>query len=84
MPNNIYYRFFDINYMEEASSTRIAADVASSFSSEPVFTPEFLAVITWFGVGRSTPNSTDQSSMLNTFQAVLASDSTGRSFVTLW
>lgn len=41
-----------------------------------------MAVVTWFAVGHyGSPTSVDA---LNTFQAVLASDASGRSFVTLW
>lgn len=59
---------------------RIAADVAASFPLELAFSPTTVAVFTWFAVGRYNTRS----DLLNTFQAVLASDAaTARSFVTL-
>jgi alpha-tectorin len=76
LPNNIYYRF---TTPLAADVARMTAEVASAFPSEPLFTPTILAVITYFAIGRYS-TLTD---FLDTFQAVLASDGVGRSFVTL-
>ena len=79
LPNNIYYRVG--TSPSAADSTRLTADVSTTFPSEPAFTPSFVAVITWFAV--APYKSAAQTEMLNTYQAILASDG-GRSFVTLW
>lgn len=76
VPNNIYIRYAGAAAGDVA---RMAADVAAALPNEPTFTATTFAVITWFAVAYNT--AVDR---LNTFQAALAADASGRSFVTLW
>jgi hypothetical protein len=62
-----------------ADAARIASDVALTFPSEPPFNPAVLVIVTWFGWASWVVDNA-----LNTVQAALAADATGRSFVTLW
>lgn len=78
LPNTVYYRAS--TSPSDADTVRIAADIAASMPAEAPFTPSFVAVFTWFAVGPSS----NRSDVLDTFQATLASDVGGRSFVTLW
>lgn len=65
--------------LSAADAARMAADVAAAFPIEAPFTPAAMAVVTWFGVAARGRGSV----ALNTFQAALAADAAGRSFVTL-
>jgi hypothetical protein len=79
-PNNIFVRVS--TNPSSTDRTRIAADVAASLPWEPAFTPVVLAAITWYAVGYYSAGSAVDK--LNTYQAVLAADAMGRSFVTMW
>lgn len=57
----------------------MSADVAAAF--QLAFTPTFVYVATWFRVQAYPGNIPNE---VNTFQATLASDNAGRSFVTFW
>ena len=60
--------------------SRMAADVASAFPSEPAFTASFLNVVTYFAIAPCCSNSNVGR---NTFQIAMAADTSGRSFVTM-
>jgi hypothetical protein len=82
-PNNVYMRVSSA----AADIARMSSDVATAFPSlSPAFAPSSVAVVTWFAVGYyasgASPNAA--ADKLNTFQATLASDGSGRSFVTMW
>lgn len=77
-PNTIYYRTSSSPSAND--SARMAADVAAAFPAEAAFVPTLFVAVTWFAVGRYN----SKVDALNTFQAALASDAAGRSFVTLW
>lgn len=74
--NNIYWRVG--NPPSARDSARMAADVTSQLPSEAAFSPTLVIVVTWFA---NAPYG--NAGYLNTYQAVLASDATGRSFVTM-
>ena len=78
-PNCIYYRTSSSPSISGNDTARMAADVAAAFPGEPTFTATLFMAVTWFAVGRYN----SKVDALNTFQAVLASDGAGRSFVTL-
>ena len=82
--NTIYYRGSSSPSTKDAE--RMASDVAASLPLEAPFTASFLAVVTWFAVSHHYDNrgGKTKTDKLNTFQAALASDTSGRSFVTLW
>jgi hypothetical protein len=80
-----------------ADAARMARDVNVSFPDEAAFSAASMAVVTWFAVGSkafaTSTSTTDNNGIfyieehtdaLNTFQAAIASDSSGRTFVTLW
>lgn len=81
LPNNMYYRWSTTPSV--ADKARISADVAALIPAEPAFTPTFLAVVTWFRV-QVYPEGGSSPSAVDTFQATLASEDSGRSFVTFW
>lgn len=75
-PNTVYLR--GPSPPLESDVARMTADIAVAFAGlSPPFTPQAIAVITWFAVGRKA----GQVDHLNTFQAALGVDSAGRSFV---
>jgi hypothetical protein len=58
----------------------MTADVAAAFPADDAFSPTMLAVFTWFGAQLYWCSSTCGWS---TFQVALASDASGRSYVTV-
>ena len=73
-PNRLYMRAKSL----ADDIARLKADVETSFPGlSPSFTPTTVAVFTWFAVGRYKKRI----DLLDTFQAVLGNDASGRSFV---
>ena len=75
---NLYWRVS--SSPATADALRLIYDVSTAFPNEPPFVPSVVGVVTWF----AWAGNFIQESALNTVQIAFGSDSSGRSFVTLW